>query len=85
VEDNLLTAAQSLFAVAVLSNLRLSLFEAAVLALLFLPQLFLPSTEVRYGFALVYCALAGAMLVRRRNELSTFLRAGLGVQGRSQQ
>jgi cation:H+ antiporter len=83
VEEILLTTAQSLFAVAVLSNLRLSLFEAAVLALLFIPQLFFPSTDVRYGFALVYCALAGAMLVRRGNELSTFLRAGLGVQRRS--
>lgn len=79
VEEILLTSAQSLFAVAVLSNLRLSLFEAVVLALLFIPQLFFPSTDVRYGFALVYCALAGAMLVRRRSELSTFLRAGLGV------
>lgn len=81
VEEILLTSAQSLFAVAVLSNLRLSLFEAAVLALLFVPQLFFPSTDVRYGFALVYCTLAGAMLVRRRNELSTFLRTGLGRAG----
>ncbi len=80
VEEILLTSAQSLFGVAVLSNLRLSLFEAVVLALLFIPQLFFPSTDVRYGFALVYCALAGAMLVRRRSELSTFLRAGLGVR-----
>jgi cation:H+ antiporter len=82
VEEILLTSAQSLFAVAVLSNLRLSLFEAAVLVLLFVPQLFFPSTDVRYGFALAYCALAGAMLVRQRNELSTFLRAGLGVHRR---
>ena len=77
VEEILLTAAQSLFAVAVLSNMRLSVFEASVLAALFVPQLFFPSTDVRYGFALVYVALAGAMLVRRRSELSTFLRAGL--------
>ena len=77
VEEILLTSAQSLFAVAVLSNLRLSLFEASVLAALFIPQLFFPSTDVRYGFALVYCALAAAMLVRRRDELVAFLRAGL--------
>ena len=84
VEEILLTSAQSLFGVAVLCNLRLSLFESAVLALLFIPQLFFPSTDVRYGFALVYAALAGAMLVRRRSELSTFLRAGLGVHGRGE-
>jgi len=82
VEEILLTSAQSLFAVAVLSNLRLSLLEAAVLALLFIPQLFFPSTDVRYGFALVYCGLAAAMLVRRRRQLSSFLRSGLGVQKR---
>jgi cation:H+ antiporter len=84
VEEILLTSAQSLFAVAVLSNLRLSLFEAAVLAALFIPQLFLPSTEVRYGFALVYAALGAAILVRQRSELTTFLRAGLGAHGRRQ-
>jgi cation:H+ antiporter len=79
VEEILLTSAQSLFGVAVLSNLRLSLFESAVLAVLFLLQLFFPGTEIRYGFALMYIALGGAILVRQRNELSTFLRAGFGV------
>lgn len=83
VEEILLTSAQSLLAVAVLSNLRLSLFEAGVLAALFIPQLFFPSTEVRYGFALVYAALGAAILVRQRSELTAFLRAGLGGQGRS--
>ena len=78
VEEILLTSAQSLFAIAVLSNLRLSLFEATVLAVLFISQLFFPSTDVRYGFALMYATLASAMLVRRRSELSTFLRMGLG-------
>jgi hypothetical protein len=48
---------------------------------MFIPQLFFPGTDVRYGFAIVYAALAGAMLVRRRSELSTFLRAGLGTRG----
>lgn len=77
VEEILLTAAQSLFAVVVLSNLRLSVLEATVLMVLFLSQLLLPSTEVRYGFAFAYVALAAVMLVRRRNDLATFLRAGL--------
>jgi len=81
VEEILLTSAQSLLAVAVLSNLRLSLFEAGVLAALFIPQLFFPSTAVRYGFALAYAALGAAILVRQRSELTTFLRAALGAQG----
>jgi hypothetical protein len=49
------------------------------LAVLFITQLFFPSPDVRYGFAVVYMGLAGAMLVRRRSELTTFLRAGLGM------
>ena len=40
VEEILLTAAQSLFAVAVLSNMRLSVFEASVLAILFVCAVF---------------------------------------------
>lgn len=77
VEEILLTAAQSLFAVAVLSNLRLSIFEALVLLVLFLSQLFVPSPTVRYGFALLYGTLGLATMVRNRNDLSGFLHAGL--------
>jgi len=79
VEEIFLTSAQSLFAVAVLCNLSLSLFEAGVLAVLFLSQLLFPSTEMRYGFAVLYMALAGAMMVRNRKDLVRFLQ--LGVRG----
>jgi cation:H+ antiporter len=77
VEEILLTAAQSLFAVAVLCNLRLSIFEASVLFVLFASQLLIPNQTVRYGFALIYGALAIATLVRKRKELSRFFHAGL--------
>jgi len=77
-EEILLTSAQSLFAVAVLSNLRLNLLEAAVLAVLFSVQLVLPSPDIRYAFAVLYLALAGAILVRQRKDLRHFLRLGLG-------
>jgi len=77
VEEIALTAAQSLFAVAVLCNLRLSIFEALVLFVLFASQLLLPSPAVRYGFALTYTALAVATLVRNRKALSGFFHAGL--------
>jgi cation:H+ antiporter len=80
VEEILLTSAQSLLAVAVLANLRLSLFEAGALFVLFATQLFFPDPTVRYGFAIVYIALGVAMLMRNRRSLSHFLRAGLASE-----
>jgi cation:H+ antiporter len=77
VEEILLTAAQSLFAVAVLCNLRLSIFEAFVLFVLFASQLLIPSQTVRYGFALVYVTLGIATLIRNRKDLSRFFHAGM--------
>ncbi|MBP1684064.1 MAG: sodium/calcium exchanger rane region [Deltaproteobacteria bacterium] len=77
VEEVLLTAAQSLFAVAVICNLRLSLFESGTLLALFLLQLLFPNPTVRSGFALVYVALAVAVLVRQRTNFRALLRAGL--------
>jgi cation:H+ antiporter len=77
VEEILLTAAQSLFAVAVLCNLRLSVFEALVLFVLFASQLLIPNQTVRYGFALIYVTLGIATLIRNRKDLSRFFHAGL--------
>jgi len=76
VEEILLTSAQSLFAVAVLASLSLSVGEALALFVLFTTQLFFPDPTVRYGFAVLYIVLALAMLVRNRRSLSNFLRAG---------
>jgi cation:H+ antiporter len=77
VEEILLTSAQSLFGIAVLCNLRLSLWEAIGLFGLFVSQLFLPSPTVRYGFAIVYSGLAMALLVRNRNAFARLFRVGL--------
>jgi cation:H+ antiporter len=77
IEEILLTAAQSLFAVAVICNLRLSTFEAVVMLVLFLSQLAVPSPSVRYGFALVYTTLGLALLAKNRTDLRTFFHAGL--------
>ncbi|MFI5397867.1 MAG: sodium:calcium antiporter [Candidatus Binatia bacterium] len=77
VEEMLLTAAQSLFAIAVICNLRLSVFESIVLLVLFLGQFLIPNAAVRYGFALIYVALGVAMLVRKRTDLVGFFDAGL--------
>ena len=77
IEEILLTSAQSLFAVAVLANLRLSRLEAAALFVLFAAQLCFPNPHVRYGFAVLYLALGAMTLWRRRHDLPQFFRAGL--------
>jgi cation:H+ antiporter len=58
VEEVFLTAAQSLFAVAVISSLSLSRGEALALLVLFLGQFGFPTPEVRYAFAIAYIVLA---------------------------
>ncbi len=84
VEEILLTSAQSLFGVAVLANLKLSLLEAAGLFLLFATQLVLPDPHVRYGFSAAYLFLALITIARRRQELRTFFHAGLFAPLRNQ-
>jgi cation:H+ antiporter len=56
-EEVFLTAAQSLFAVAVIANLSISRWEAIALLGLFLGQFGFAETAVRYGFAIAYVAL----------------------------
>lgn len=58
VEELLLTAAQSVFAVAVLSNLSFAVGEALLLFLLFATQLLIPDPQFRYYYALGYVLLA---------------------------
>lgn len=61
-EELLLTSALSLFAIALLADLRFTVVEAAVLAGLFLAQWFVPSTDTRYaiaGLCLVGAAFVG--------------------------
>lgn len=77
VEEILLTAAQSLFAVAVLANLRLSLLECAGLFFPFILQLLFPDTQVRYAFSAFYLVVAAVIIFKRRHMLRGFLRAGL--------
>jgi cation:H+ antiporter len=68
IEEILLTSAQSLFALMVIANFTFSLTEAVALLVLFVSQLFFVSPEIRYGYALVYLALAlGLAFVKRRS------------------
>jgi cation:H+ antiporter len=58
-----LTAAQSLFAVVLLANLHLSWKEAGALFGLFLPTLFIGSSETRMWFVYMYLSLAVLVLL----------------------
>jgi len=74
VEEVLLTAAQSLFAVAVIANFTFSLGEAFLLLVLFVSQLFFLSPEIRYLYSLVYLVLALVLMFGRRgNRLSLLI------------
>jgi len=63
-DEVFLTAAQSLFAVAIFVNLRLSHREAILLAALFISQLFFFDTTIRLGYGFLYLLLALLMFVR---------------------
>ena len=64
IEEVLLTAAQSLFASAVLANLTISRSEAIMLLLLFSAQLGFPQTSIRYGFSGAYLLLFVVLLAK---------------------
>jgi cation:H+ antiporter len=63
-EEVYLTAAQSLFAVAIFVNLRLSRREAMLLAALFITQLFFFDTTIRLAYGSLYLLLALLMFLR---------------------
>jgi cation:H+ antiporter len=79
-EEVLLTAAQSLLAVILLINLRMTIWEGAVLFVLFLGQFLTPHSIVsRDVFTIMYFIAAGIFLVRQVIELRPFARAGAVV------
>jgi cation:H+ antiporter len=75
VEEVFLTAAQSLFAVAVIANLSISRLEGAVLLTLFLGQFGFEDSTIRYVFASTYIALALGMIVFSKDVRANLLRA----------
>ena len=83
-EELLLTASQSVFAVATLASLSLSLREAGLLLVLFFAQFVIGALVPRpyHGFELIaasamYLVLGVAILVRNRGQLRALLRDGL--------
>ncbi len=74
----LLTAAQSLFAVAVIVNLKFNRTEGIALVILFLAQLIF--SEIRLEVMVVYLLLAVVYHVLHRRDLIPTLRTGLGLK-----
>jgi cation:H+ antiporter len=66
IEELLLTAAQSIFAVAVLGNLCFSVWEALLLFILFTTQLLIPDASFRYYYSFLYILLAVSFVLSRR-------------------
>jgi len=58
IEEILLTAAQSLFALVILIKLRFKIIDAILLLVLFLTQLFIPSPTIRFIYSGIYILLA---------------------------
>lgn len=67
IEEVFLTAAQSLFAVAILANLSISLFEAAVIFVLFSTQLLFPDPQFRFYYSFLYIFLAIGLVVGKKD------------------
>mgnify|MGYP001120894779 CR=1 FL=1 len=68
-EEVLLTAAQSLFACAVIANRFFSRLEALLLFVLFASQLLIPSIAARYAFTVLYFVLALGWIFAYRREV----------------
>jgi cation:H+ antiporter len=74
-EEVFLTAAQSLFAVAILVSLSMHRWEALLLAVLFVTQFAFTDPSIRIGYAVMYCVLAGVILVTDIPHFRPFARA----------
>ena len=82
-DELLLTAAQSVFAVSILTNLSISVREAGALLGLFVAQFVLGAIipESAHGtelviVAIMYLVLAAAILVRKRGDLASMVKDG---------
>lgn len=67
IEEMFLTAAQSIFAVAVLANLSFSLLEAVMIFVLFATQLLFPDPQFRFYYSFLYVVLAVGLVVLKKD------------------
>jgi cation:H+ antiporter len=70
IEEIFLTSAQSIFAVAILTDLSISVYEAFIIFILFTTQLIFPSQEFRYFYSFLYLILTFILL--SKNKFSGF-------------
>ncbi len=68
-EEVLLTAAQSVFALAVIMDRKVNIYEALALLFLFLIQFALPSVHARILLSWVYLIISAPLLYHHRGEL----------------
>lgn len=80
VHELVLTAAQSLFGVAVLLNLKLNRTEGTLLAVLFFAQLIVE--QIRIEVTIIYLALGIFFLIAHRKSLRPTFFTGLGIKGK---
>jgi len=73
IEELFLTSAQSLFALALISNFDLSVRESTFLLVTFLAQLFFPQQGIRILFAIVYVVAALGMVIFVRSRRETIM------------
>jgi cation:H+ antiporter len=72
IDEMFLTAAQSIFAVAVLANLSFSLLEAAMIFVLFSTQLLSTDPEFRFYYSFLYVVLAVGLIALKRDARQGF-------------
>jgi len=81
IEELFLTSAQSIFAVAILANLNISIKEALILSILFFTQLIIPTKEIRLIYSFVYLGLTLFILFKEKRRLKNFLSfTGLNIR-----
>ncbi len=80
-QEILLTAAQSLFAVLIMMNLRFSKTEGYILLVLFLAQMIVES--IRFEMMIVYLVLAAILVVMRRKDLLPAAKYALNIKKKS--
>ena len=82
-EEVFLTSAQSLFAIMLIANLKMSVKEGGLLFLLFATQLFFTDPTARYVYAVMYLVLAFVMFFLQRREIVAVVRDAGGERGGS--
>jgi cation:H+ antiporter len=88
VEEVALTAAQSLFAVAILSDFNFNVWEGLALFVLFIVQLLIPMPAVRWGFTAGYIVLAILVVIiskEKRRGLASLIASPIRRMGGKEQ